>query len=54
MSAGVACSGAHHKLLHGSGVAFCHKLQVHVNKIQGADQGSNSELDNLDKLPELT
>ena len=37
MSAGIACSGAHHKLLHGSGVAFCHKLQVHVNKIQGAD-----------------
>ena len=26
MSGGVACAGAHHKLLHGSSVAFCHKL----------------------------
>ena len=31
VSAGVACGGAHHKLLHGSGVAFCHKIMVQVS-----------------------
>ena len=28
---GVACAGAHNKLLHGSGIAFSHKVQVTVN-----------------------
>ena len=28
VNGGIACSGAHHKALHGSGVAFCHKVSV--------------------------
>ena len=30
VTAGVTCGGVHHKLLHGSGVAFCHKILVQV------------------------
>ena len=30
MSGGSACGGVHHKMLHGSGVAFCHKILVQV------------------------
>ena len=36
-SSGSACGGIHHKLLHGSGVAFCHKVDV---KIASTKSGS--------------
>ena len=50
---GVSCNGAHHKLLHGSGVAFCHKVEVVVNQTELVD----SEVihnDDTDNPPDAT
>ena len=34
---GKACAGVHHKTLHGSGVAFCHKAQLVMAKGTAVD-----------------
>ena len=49
---GVACSGAHHKSLHGSGVAFCHKISVKVDKIHVVDSDDIS--DDTNKPPGIS
>ena len=53
MTGGTACSGAHHKMLHGSGVAFCHKVSVTaVNAHTIADNAGVSS-DDLETPPDL-
>ena len=46
VTGGVTCSGAHHKLLHGSGVAFCHKVEVIANQttIAGSQESEHDEI----------
>ena len=49
---GSACSGIHHKLLHSSGVTFCYKISIKVNKIDTDPSGGPSD-DKLNFLPNL-
>ena len=49
---GVACAGAHNKLLHGSGIAFCHKVQVTVNANAMSDL-SHSGQANTERPPDV-
>ena len=51
VTGGSACSGIHHKLLHGSGMAFCHKISIKVNKV-GTNHSCGSD-DKLEFLPDL-
>ena len=46
---GSACSGIHHKLLHGSGVAFCHKVTVVPKKAHSSRKKSSC----TDKPPDM-
>ena len=43
LSAGTACGGVHHKLLHGSGVAYCHKVHVEIAKAQSVGHMSKTD-----------
>ena len=49
VAGGQACAGVHHKLLHGSGVAFCHKTQV----VAAVRTGRDHVHDDVDGLPAL-
>ena len=53
VTAGSACSGQHHKLLHGSGVAFCHKVSVIINKVNTTASHSGPGAEDLSVLPDL-
>ena len=48
VTAGSACAGVHHKLLHGSGVAFCHHVKVEVAKVHSRKAASNLVQDNME------
>jgi len=50
MSGGSACGGVHHKMLHGSGVAFCHKSFM---KVANARCSSSSVSEDDLSLPDL-
>ena len=55
VTGGKACAGLHHKLLHGSGVAFCHKTEVTVAGTAAADITAHGDVvENTDGLPRLT
>ena len=43
-SNGNACGGVHNKLLHGSGVAFCHKVEVKVANVSSQDYSGDQVL----------
>jgi len=49
MTGGKQCAGIHHKTLHGSGVAFCHKTQV----VMAKGTGENSVHDDVDGVPDI-
>ena len=49
---GVACAGVHNMLLHGSGIAFCHKLHVTINKVKLTSQAIATP-DNVDSPPDV-
>ena len=49
VSGGSACGGVHHKLLHGSGVAFCHKTAIKVSHTNY----SNTEDKHAAGIPDL-
>ena len=51
VTGGKACGGVHHKLLHGSGVAFCHK--VHVVPELGSEGDPQHGQDLTGDLPDL-
>ena len=51
---GTTCAGAHHKLLHGSGVAFCHKVRVVANSSEVAESGTHVAQDDTDSPPDMT
>ena len=49
-----ACSGIHNKLLHGLGMAFCHKLLVKVANVETKElMEAGSMSDDLSKVPDL-
>ena len=37
VTGGTACAGVHHRLLHGTGVAFCHKIHVQLASVRSAE-----------------
>ena len=43
LSSGAACGGVHHRLLHGSGVAYCHKVHVEIDKAQSVGPLSRTD-----------
>ena len=51
VAGGKACGGVHHKLLHGSGVAFCHK--VHVVAADGDREDDQLDQDRPAGLPDI-
>ena len=51
VTSGTACAGTHHKLLHGSGIAFCHK--IHVKVASAASIVELPDADNMSRLPDL-
>ena len=51
---GTTCAGAHHKLLHGSGVAFCHKVRVVAHQSVDEESGTNIAQDDTDSPPDMT
>ena len=51
---GTTCAGAHHKLLHGSGVAFCHKVRVVANSSEVAESGTHIARYDTDYPPDMT
>ena len=51
---GTTCAGAHHKLLHGSGVAFCHKVRVVAGHCKEAEPVTSVGHDNTDSPPDMT
>ena len=53
VTAGTACAGVHHKLLHGSGVAFCHKVHVQVASTVYQTDSTCSEADDPSLLPDI-
>ena len=50
VTAGSACGGVHHKSLHGSGVAFCHKMQV---KVASIDANYKDNTDDCSTSPDI-
>ena len=48
MTAGSACSGIHHKSLHGSGVAFCHKVVIKANPSAASVNSASVLVDDMD------
>ena len=50
VSGGSVCGGVHNKLLHGSGVAFCHKTSV---KFARSICSGKSEGNEVERLPDL-
>ena len=53
-TSGTACAGIHHKLLHGSGVAFCHKVQIKVAATTLLTTEDGAMEDDLSKPPDLS
>ena len=53
MTAGSACSGIHHKALHGSGVAFCHKVVIKANPSAASVNSASVLDDDLDQPPSM-
>ena len=53
VSGNSACGGVHHRLLHGSGVAFCHKVTI---KAASSRIGAVSSMDHDDvsTLPDIS
>ena len=54
VSAGSACAGVHHKLLHGSGVAFCHKIAVQIANTASVDSRSDTIDDDVMGMPDMS
>jgi len=52
VTSGTACSGVHHKLLHGSGVAFCHNIRVKVANTQSRKVDCSPVHDDM-SLPDI-
>ena len=52
MSGGKSCGGVHHRLLHGSGVAFCHRAEIQAVD-GGAITASGDAGEDVDGLPAL-
>ena len=53
VSAGAACGGIHHKMLHGSGVAFCHKVCVKAANVRTVDQDASSCEADMNSPPDI-
>ena len=53
VTAGSACSGVHHKLLHGSGVAFCHKVTAYIQQSNSARSSPELGTEELVSPPDL-
>ena len=54
VSGGTTCSGAHHKTLHGSGVAFCHKVAIKGTRTHSKIVKTGVTSDELDKPPDMS
>ena len=53
VTGGVTCSGAHNKLLHGSGIAFCHKVRVDVRSQETALSRVSTKDTDTDRPPDI-
>ena len=53
VTAGTDCSGAHHRLLHGIGVAFCHKIHVKVAHSQSTVVSKDHVHDDISTLQDI-
>ena len=51
---GNVCAGIHHKFLHGSGVAFCQKVQIKVAATNMLKTDDGVMEDDLSKPPDLS
>jgi len=53
VTAGFTCGGVHHKLLHGSGVAFCHKILVQVASTGSVGIHGSSDCEDHTSPPDI-
>ena len=54
VTSGTACGGIHHRLLHGSGVAFCHKVSIKVANTHFNGSCYEANNDDTAKPPDLS
>ena len=53
LTAGSACAGVHHKLLHGSGVAFCHNIVVKLANVHSKKKVPDQVHDDDTTIPDI-
>ena len=53
-SNGSVCGGVHNKLLHGSGIAFCHKVEVKVANVYSRGTGYTTVDEDTRNPPDMS